>query len=121
MAAVAANRDRDKPAYRSRRSRPPRRAPAPRRCRASVRAPRDTTERSARYRLALSWVRFTQIRYRCDLSRVGRQREMRGQNKDSALASDRPALRRKTRPVRLEHDPEKWQPVFRKDHAQITS
>jgi hypothetical protein len=21
-------------------------------------------------------------------------------------------------PVRLEHDPEKWKPVFRKDHAQ---
>jgi len=25
----------------------------------------------------------------------------------------------KSRPNRLEHDPEKWKPVFRKDHAPL--
>jgi hypothetical protein len=37
--------------------------------------------------------------------------------KNKKLKDSKP--RRKAKPLMLEHDPEKWTPVFGKDHAQI--
>src|SRR5215467_427380 len=92
MAAVAANRDRDRRAYRSRRSRPPARALAPRRCLASVQVPRGTTERLARYRSALWWVLFTQILVAVILAEWNERMKRAAKTTIFALAIDRPAL-----------------------------
>jgi hypothetical protein len=39
----------------------------------------------------------------------------------STKARMAPSLRRRKETPMLEHDPEKWKPVFRKDHAPTTS
>jgi hypothetical protein len=61
---------------------------------------------------------FHRNAYRRDLSRVGQEHETRAQTKISQSQLFALPCGRKTRPMRLEHDPEKWEPVFRKDRAQ---
>jgi hypothetical protein len=40
------------------------------------------------------------------------------QNVKKALANPEPSTHDPTRTLSLEHDPEKWESVFRKDHVQ---